>query len=143
MLLKIILRWLLLQNGEQPPVTEAVKKAKIPAQKFYKFNNSALFADNSEDVEEDFNAMFWKMGVRSYIKKKFSEFGKTESVSLQLTQEVLNEREQLQTLIEGLKPQITDGLHKIEVMRQEELILKQHLHYTLLLVRVQETSILD
>ena len=28
-------------------------------------------------------------------------------------------------MIEGLKPQITDGLHKIEVMRQKELILKQ------------------
>ena len=66
-------------DAEQPPVTEAVKKAKIPAQKFYKFNNSALFADNSEDVEEDFNAMFWKMGVRLYIKIFFLSLEKRKA----------------------------------------------------------------
>ena len=111
-------------DGQQPPVMESIKKAKIPAQKFYKFNNSALFADNAEDVEEDFDAMFWKMGVRSF-KKFFSEFAKSESVSLQLTQEVLKERDQLQAMIEGLNPQITMGLSKIDEMRQEENILKQ------------------
>ena len=39
---------------------------------------------------------------------------------------MLNEREQLQTLIEGLNPQITKGLNKIEEMRQEELVLQHH-----------------
>ena len=111
-------------DGKQPPVMEAIKKAKIPAQKCYKFNNSVLFADNAEDVEEGFDAMFWKMGVRSF-KKFFSEFAKSESVSLQLTQEVLKERDQLQAMIEGLNPQITMGLSKIDEMRQEENILKQ------------------
>ena len=105
---------------QHPPVMEAIKKAKIPAQKFYKFNNSALFAENAEDVEEDFDATFWKMGVRSF-KKFFSEFEKSESVSLQLTQEVLKEREQLQTM----NPQITMALSKIEEMRQQKNIIKQ------------------
>ena len=111
-------------DGQQPPVMEAIKKANIPCQRYYKFNNSALFAENTEETEDSFDAMFWKMVVRSF-KNFFAEFEKSESVSLQLTQEVLKEREQLQTLIEGLNPQITMGLSKIEEMRQEENILKQ------------------
>jgi len=111
-------------DGQRPPVMDAIAKANIPSQKYYKFNNSALFADNTEETEESFDAMFWKMVVRSF-KNFFAEFEKSESVSLQLTQEVLKEREQLQNLIEGLNPQITMGLSKIEEMRQEENILKQ------------------
>lgn len=112
-------------DGQKPPVMDAIKKANIPSQKYYKFNNSALFADNTDDLEESFDAMFWKMVFRSF-KNFFVEFEKSESVSLHLTQEVLKEREQLQNLIEGLSPQITMGLGKIEEMRQEENILKQH-----------------
>ena len=111
-------------DGQQPPVMEAIKKANIPSQKYYKFNNSALFAENTEEIEDSFDAMFWKMVVRSF-ENFFAELEKSESVSLQLTQEVLKEREQLQTLIEGLNPQINMGLSKIEEMRQEENVLKQ------------------
>ena len=89
-------------DGQTPPVMEAIKKAKIPAQKFHKFNNSAIFADNTEtaqkkedEEDDDFDKMFWKMGARSF-KKFFRDFEKSRSVSLQLTQEVLKEREQLQ-----------------------------------------------
>lgn len=125
-------------DAENPPVMEAIKKANIPAQEFHKFNNSAIFANNTktaqknedrEDEDEDehdfFNQMCWKMGARSF-KKFFSAFEKSRSVSLQLTQEVLKEREQPQNLVEGLTPQINQGLSKIEVMRQEENILRQH-----------------
>ena len=120
-------------DGQTPPVMEAIKKAKIPAKKFHKFNNSAIFADNTETTQENedeededdrFDKMFWKMGARSF-KKFFRDFEKSQSVSLQLTQEVLKEREQLQNMVEGLTPQINQGLSKIEEMRQEENILKQ------------------
>ena len=120
-------------DGQEPPVMEAIKKAKIPAQKFHKFNNSAIFADNTEsarkkedeeDEDDHFGKMFWKMGARSF-KKFFRDFEKSRSVSLQLTQEVLKEREQLQNMVEGLTPQINQGLSKIEEMRQEENILRQ------------------
>ena len=99
-------------DGQTPPVMEAIKKAKIPAQKFHKFNNSAIFADNTEtaqknedeeDEDDHFDKMFWKMGARSF-KAFFSDFEKSRSVSLQLTQEVLKEREQLQNMVEGLTP---------------------------------------
>ena len=121
---KNIFMMLTFADGQQPPVLEAIKKANIPSDKYFKFNNSALFAENKE-TEESFDAMFWKMGFHSF-QKFFDEFAKTESVSLRLTKEVLNEREQLQTLIEGLNPQITKGLNKIEEMRQEELVLQHH-----------------
>lgn len=112
-------------DGQKPPVMDAIEKANIPSQKYYKFNNSALFADNTGDLEESFDAMFWKM-VFSSFENFFVEFEKSQSVNLQLTQEVLNERVQLQNLIEGLCPQIIMGLSKIEEMPQEENILKQH-----------------
>ena len=88
---------------------EAIRKAKIPAQTFHKFNNSAIFAkktetaqknEDEEDEDGDFDKMFWKMGARSF-KKFFRDFEKSRSVSLQLTQEVLKEREQLQNRLKG------------------------------------------
>ena len=116
-------------DGQRPPVLDAIKKANIPSQseKHFKFNNSALFAENNakaELAELNFDEMFWKMGLGSF-KKFFVEFPKCESASLQLTKEVLQEREQLQMLLEGLNEQITLGLNKIEEMRQEEIVLQQ------------------
>ncbi len=113
-------------DGQRPPVLEAIKEAKIPnySEKYFKFNNSALFAENDKESEMMFDEMFWKMGFLSF-KQFFEEFPKVESVSLRLTQEVLNEREQLHILIEGLNVQITLGLNKLEEMRQEEIVLQQ------------------
>ena len=112
-------------DGQRPPVLAAIEEAKIPnhREKHFKFNNSALFAKNNEP-EPNFDEMFWKLGLHSF-KNFFEEFLKAESVSLSLTQEVLNEREQLQVLIEGLNGQITLGLNKLEEMRQEEIVLQQ------------------
>ena len=121
---KNIFMMLTFADGQHPPVLEAISRANIPSGKYFKFNNSALFAKNKE-TEESFDAMFWKMGYLSF-QNFFTEFAKAESVSLRLTKEVLNEREQLQILIEGLNPQITMGLNKIEEMRQEELVLQHH-----------------
>ena len=115
-------------DGQRPPVLEAIKKAEIPSTVSFKFNNSALFADNSTDPESsdfNFDEMFWKMGVGSF-KKFFVEFPKYPSVSLRLTKEVLQEREQLQISLEGLNDQIQIGLNRIEEMRQEEIVLQQH-----------------
>lgn len=111
-------------DGQKPPVLKAIEDAKIPnSGKYFKFNNSALFADNKAN-EESFDAMFWKMGFKS-IKAFFADFEKAQSVCLDLTKEVLQEREQLQALLEGLNPQITMGLNKIEEMRKEEIVMQQ------------------
>lgn len=112
--------------GRRPPVLEAIKEANIPGrgERFFKFNNSALFAENKDSGELSFDEMFWKMGLSSF-RKFFEELPKVESVSLRLTKEVLQEREELYCLVEGLNDQITLGLNKIEEMRQEEIVLQQ------------------
>ena len=118
-------------DGQPPPVMAAVKDAGFPYCESYKFNNSALFASNDietddEDPEEDnFDKMFWRMGTVSF-KKFFADFHKATPTSLQLTREVLDERERLETTVSGLQPQINRGLAKIEEMRQEEEVLQQH-----------------
>ena len=108
-------------DGQKPPVLKAIKDAGVTKSvKHFKFNNSALFADNREG---NFDAMFWKMGFLSF-KSFFEELLKAKSVHLDLTKEVLKERDQLQALLEGLNPQINLGLEKIEEMRQEEIVLQ-------------------
>ena len=111
-------------DGQTPPVLQAIEDAKITnSGKHFKFNNSALFASNKENGES-FDTMFWQMGVQS-IAAFFADFEEAESVRLDLTKEVLKEREQLETLLEGLNPQITMGLDKIEEMRKEEIVMQQ------------------
>ena len=47
-------------DGGQPIVLEALQKDDIPHEKYFKFNNSALFAFN--DSSDKFVEMFWDMG---------------------------------------------------------------------------------
>ncbi|XP_028971378.2 uncharacterized protein LOC106024252 [Esox lucius] len=137
-------------DGQQPPVLEAIKNSEIPCPKtkqglpvHFKFNNSALFADNTmtsssktcaakdedEDDEDDnvqnFDEMFWSMGVSS-MKKFFSAVNKLETKSLVLTKEVLKERKQLETAVEGLQPQVNAGLAKLEEISQTTRIIEKH-----------------
>ena len=108
----------------QPPVLEAIKEAKIPShsEKHFKFNNSAVFAKESKTK---FDEACWEMCLDSF-KVFFEEFPKAYPVSLRLTRVVLNEREQLHVLIEGLSDQIVRRLNIVEEKRQEEIVLQQH-----------------
>ncbi|XP_072885905.1 uncharacterized protein [Hemitrygon akajei] len=134
-------------DGQAPPVLEALKVAEVPCPKdkngapvHFKFNNSVVFAqcpasgkaagkDTSDDSEEEhddnFDAMFWKMGENS-MKKFFRALSKMEAKSLSLTKEVLREREQLETTVEGLQVQIRVGLTKQEELRKTQQVLNQH-----------------
>lgn len=116
-------------DGNKPPVLAAVKEAQIPFEKAFKFNNSALFTKADEKDEqgaeddEDFAQMFWKMGVKSF-KTFFVSYAKAEPKSLQLTKEVLDERQKLEATIQGLQTKVKNGLSQIDVLSQEERILK-------------------
>ncbi|XP_031555703.1 uncharacterized protein LOC116292500 [Actinia tenebrosa] len=112
-------------DGKKPPVLAAIKEAKVEFQKSFKFNNSALYPEEDDDDDDSFNEMYWKMGQTSF-ENFFKSFAKAKSVSLKLTREVLNEREELECVAEGLGPQIRVGLHKVDQLRQEETILKLH-----------------
>ncbi|KAM8728155.1 uncharacterized protein AB9X84_001550 isoform 1-T2 [Acanthopagrus schlegelii] len=130
-------------DGKQPPVLEAINVSEVPCPKndmglpvHFKFNNSALFADNrsssdracDEDSDEDdnnFNEMFWNMGVKS-LKKFFTALGKMNTKSLLMTKEVLQERKQLETAVEGLQPQVKAGLAKLEEIKTTKEKIKEH-----------------
>lgn len=121
-------------DGQRPPVLEAITASEVPcpvekgAPLHFKFNNSALFANNASDKEEDdddFDEMFWKMGQKS-MKRFFVGLNQVQSKSLTMTKEVLSERKQLENLVENLQNQVRVGLSKMEEIRQTSVILKTH-----------------
>ncbi|XP_032903629.1 uncharacterized protein LOC116990183 [Amblyraja radiata] len=136
-------------DGQPPPILDALKLAEVPCPKdttglpvHFKFNNSAIFAQHptsgnygnecrSHDSgvggenDDNFDAMFWKMGANS-MKKFFTALNTMETKSLSLTREVLKERKQLEVAVEGLQIQIRAGLTKLEELRKTEQALNQH-----------------
>lgn len=111
-------------DGQDPPVMAAITEARIDCKKYFKFNNSALFASNMGDDDENFDKMFWKMGYISF-QRFFSELSVAQGVSLYLTKEVLRERRQLELTVQSLQEQITAGVAKLEELKQEERVLQQ------------------
>ncbi|XP_039593962.1 uncharacterized protein LOC120516368 [Polypterus senegalus] len=133
---KNILILITFADGQRPPVLDAIKESNIPFPKdnkgnplFFKFNNSALFANNDETDSSDclmFDKMFWDMGAKS-MEGFFEYLEKMDDKSLALTKEVLKERRCLETAVEGLQPQIKAALIKLEEMRRTSYILKKHI----------------
>ncbi|XP_039592071.1 uncharacterized protein LOC120515276 [Polypterus senegalus] len=123
-------------DGQRPPVLNTITESNIPFPQddkgsplFFKFNNSALLANNDETNSSDdlmFEKMFWNMGAKS-MEKFFNSLEKMDDKSLALTNEVLKERKRLETAVEGLKPQIKVGLIKLEEIRQTCDILNKHI----------------
>nr|XP_024661730.1 uncharacterized protein LOC101476101 [Maylandia zebra]XP_024661731.1 uncharacterized protein LOC101476101 [Maylandia zebra] len=128
-------------DGQRPPVLEAINAAGVPCPKtkdglpvHFKFNNSALFANNKsaegdrmsdDDDEGDFDQMFWEMGTKS-MKRFFATLNKIETKSLTLTKEVLRERKQLEISVESLQEQVKLGLAKLEEIKETSEKLKEY-----------------
>uniref|UniRef100_A0A3Q2D3C8 Uncharacterized LOC107098801 n=1 Tax=Cyprinodon variegatus TaxID=28743 RepID=A0A3Q2D3C8_CYPVA len=127
-------------DGQKPPVLSGITESGVPCPKskdglpvHFKFNNSALFADNttseadaqSEDDEENFNQMFWNMGTKS-MKRFFAALNQIETKSLILTNEVLIERKELEISVENLQVQVNLGLAKMEMIRETRHKIKDH-----------------
>lgn len=115
-------------DGQKPQALSAMLEAGIleGESNFFKFNNSALFVANSgEDDEDNFDRMFWKMGIRSF-EKFFQELGGMESKSLVLTKQVLEERAQLEVRLSGLREKIALGVYKLSELQQLKRVCDQH-----------------
>ena len=110
-------------DGEKPKVINAVKEADIPVDDdtFFKFNNSALYAANTNPITE----LFWNIGIESY-RDFLAQFEKARPVSLRLTKEVLQERDTLETIIIGLQERIADGMNLINRLKKEIQILEKN-----------------
>ena len=110
-------------DGKAPQVLNGIDEAHMPYQEFFKFNNSVIFDDNTS--EDEFAAMFWKMGMRSF-EKFFHHFSRIQSKSLTQTKSVLEERDRIETQIEGLQKEVKHGLNKLEKLRKEVEVVEQH-----------------
>uniref|UniRef100_A0A667ZC03 AIG1-type G domain-containing protein n=1 Tax=Myripristis murdjan TaxID=586833 RepID=A0A667ZC03_9TELE len=100
-------------DGQRPPVLKAVNVSGVPCPKtdaglpvHFKFNNSAL------------------MGAKS-MKNFFTALDQITTKSLQMTKEVLKERKQLETAVEGLQLQVKDGLAKLEEIKMTKQKLQK------------------
>ena len=115
-------------DGQKPQALSAMLEAGIleDESNFFKFNNSALFVANSaEDDEENFDRMFWRMGIKSF-EKFFLELAKMEPKSLVLTKQVLDERAQLEVQLSGLREKINLGVNKLSELQQLTRVCNQH-----------------
>ena len=123
-------------DGQKPPVLKALEERKIPSQRSFRFNNSALYAESGHPADcsdqgynaidkDAFNKMFWKMGMTNF-KEFFSELWKVEPKSLTLTQEVLKERENLEASVQGLEERVRMTLMKIGELEKEQHILEKY-----------------
>ena len=115
-------------DGQKPQALSAMLAAGIleDESNFFKFNNSALFVANSgEDDEDNFDKMFWRMGIQSF-EKFFHELAAMEPKSLVLTRQVLDERAQLEVRVSGLREKIELGVNKLSELQQLKRVCKQH-----------------
>lgn len=119
-------------DGQKPQVLSGIEEAKIPYKQYFKFNNSALYADSKIDNSEEasygfsgFDAMFWEMGAKSF-EYFLDVLRRTPTKSLTLTKDVLTERESLEVAIAGIRVGIQTGLNKLEQLRMETDVLKTH-----------------
>ncbi|XP_038074998.1 uncharacterized protein LOC119742856 [Patiria miniata] len=118
-----ILLLITFSDGQSPPVLEAVKKAKLPFSKTFKFNNSALLASRG-DGGMSFDAMFWQMGYTS-MKEFFDSLDHLQPRSFTLTVEVLDEQKRLEIALEGLQPQIQLASHKRAQLNEDKQMFEE------------------
>ena len=109
-------------DGRRPPVLDAVEASKISYETAFKFNNSAIYSENKQYA---FDRLFWEMGMNS-LRTFFTSLGKMPAIGLQLTRQVIYEREHLEVIMKGLQDQIQKGLDKIDDLRQTIDVVKKH-----------------
>ncbi|XP_075263316.1 uncharacterized protein LOC142354844 [Convolutriloba macropyga] len=96
-------------DAQNPPALECVKSHRIPYSKYFKFNNSALYASNPSN---EVNEMAWLFGYTS-IRDFFNHLNSVAPASLYLTKDVLQEREKLNFILGRLQSKIDDGMNKL------------------------------
>ena len=137
-------------DSQKPAVLSGIKAAKIPYKKYFKFNNTDIYGDetkeddhdndddaddgsdsNKNDSDDDADddevvgKRLWKMGAKNY-DSFMSSLNKTKSQSLTLTRDVLNERSQLEEALDGIEQNIKLGINTMEKLKNEEQVLMEH-----------------
>lgn len=127
---------------QAPQILGSTEKASLPYKCYFKFNNSALYAqkdlkkdnqeqnssdtdDDDDNDEEKFNQTAWKMGAKS-LKKFRKELQNTKAKSITLSADVLEERKRLETSVAGLSRLIRSRIVTLERHRKEKEMLEQY-----------------
>lgn len=136
-------------DAQLPPALATVKKEGIPFSKdgVFKFNNSAVFADN---IDDEATRYYWKFGFKS-LENFFLHIGGVQPASLTLTKKVLDERATLHVLLDILRRQIDEGFDRlqcIESMTTDIMKLKGNIkanrrHKVKKTVHPQETKVVN
>ena len=111
-------------DGATPAVLASLKDSKLPFGKTFKFNNSALFAENEKN-SDPVSATFWKMG-RDSFELFFKHIDQMDTKSLLLSKDVLEERNKLKTTISNILPQVSMGFTTIAILKKEQQMVERH-----------------
>ena len=114
-------------DGQKPQALSPLLEAGILDNdgKYFNFNNSALFEENCQCDEENFDQMFWSMGIENF-KKFFKSLNGMESKGLVLTKDVLQERERLEMTLSALQDKINCGIKSLSQLQEEKVIFEEH-----------------
>ena len=105
---------------EEPKVIEALRQSNVPCITFYQFNNVALYAKNKGIKKKG----FWEQCTRAF-NQFFEKLYISKSISLILSKEVLEKREELQVIIEHLKQKITLGAIKLDQLKTDRKTVEE------------------
>ncbi|CAG0894928.1 unnamed protein product [Darwinula stevensoni] len=111
-------------DHEEPIVLSALREARIPFHKYFKFSNSALFVEPG-GIHEIFEKLLWERSISNF-QCFFQDFRQTKAVSLTLTNEVLRERRRLEAAIQGVQYQFEAAVGRLEKLREVHAIIKMH-----------------
>lgn len=112
-------------DGGSPQVLASLSKANLPTESYFEFNNSALFAGNKNLASSSLSPMFWEMCCNSF-QNFFDKLNEFPTRSLSQTKDILQEREQLKTVINCILSQVKSGLSKISELRCQIKIYKKY-----------------
>lgn len=111
-------------DGAKPLVLnsiEALPDVLLPYKTDFAFNNSALYANNTENPHRNPSFFFWNMGIQC-CSRFFAHVKTLPPKSLKLTAEVLLGREKLEKTVADLLIVIDNGYSKFNRLENEKLI---------------------
>ena len=104
-------------DAQRPPVLNVIDEAKISYDAYYTFNNSAIFANNTEN--KSFTELFWNLSNKSF-EAFFTKFSKSQEVSLKWTREVLDQRIKLNVFVYAILRKLELGVAKLEELENDK-----------------------
>lgn len=103
-----------------PEVMGALNENSIPYKECFSFNYSVTYNDPAQGLTK----VFWDMNYLSTFNF-FKFLHLTEASALQLSRDVLIERERLESILNGIYPKMQDALSKIDTLQKEETLLNK------------------